>query len=65
MWRAGNAGIAVINLIANLEDTSVPASSCSPEELTLVRISWRVVCAFNGSVELVIPEIVVRPDPDE
>jgi hypothetical protein len=59
------AGIAFINSITNLEDTSVPTSSCSSEELRLVRFSRRVVCAFDGSVEFVIPEIVVRPNPDE
>ena len=59
------AGIAVINLITNLEGTSVPTSSCSSEELRRVRVSWRVVCAFDASVELVISEIVVRPDPEE
>ena len=60
-----DAGIAVMNSITNLEGTSVPTSSCSSEELRRVRVSGRVVCAFDGSVEFVIPEIVARPDPDE
>ena len=59
------AGIAVINSITNLEGTSIPTSSCSSEELRRVRVFRRVVCAFDGSVEFVIPEIVVRPDPEE